>query len=142
MWVNKTYQLKRSMSQSFTLFLFESISAPIFKASQAVGKLGSSNSGIERSQLKKLINETVNQQLSSLDNKADRNSLEFIFYTKFYFLLVNFSGENCRFFICCVFNVYSNKKLRFSFFFLIVYSVNFIQYFSAFEDRRKIVEFS
>lgn len=117
MWVNKTYQLKRSMSQSFTLFLFESISAPIFKASQAVGKLGSSNSGIERSQLKKLINETVNQQLSSLDNKADRNSLEFIFYTKFYFLLVNFSGENCRFFICCVFNVYSNKKLRFSFFF-------------------------
>ena len=34
------------------------------------------------------------------------------------------------------------KKLRFSFFFLIVYSVNFIQYFSAFEDRRKIVEFS
>lgn len=142
MWINKTYQLKRSMSQSFTLFLFESISAPIFKASQAVGKLGSSNSGIERSQLKKLINETVNQQLSSLDNKADRNSLEFIFYTKFYFLLVNFSGENCRFFICCVFNVYSNKKLRFSFFFLIVYSVNFIQYFSAFEDRRKIVEFS
>lgn len=85
MWVNKTYQLKRSMSQSFTLFLFESISAPIFKASQAVGKLGSSNSGIERSQLKKLINETVNQQLSSLGNKADRNSLEFIFYTKFYF---------------------------------------------------------
>lgn len=110
MWVNKTYQLKRSMSQSFTLFLFESISAPIFKASQAVGKLGSSNSGIERSQLKKLVNETVNQQLSSLDNKADRNSLEFIFYTKFYFLLVNFSGETCRFFICCVFNVYSNKK--------------------------------
>ena len=113
MWVNKTYQLKRSKSQSFTLFLFESISAPIFKASQAVGKLGSSNSGIERSQLKKLINETVNQQLSSLDNKADRNSLEFIFYTKFYFLLVNFSGETCRFFICCVFNVYSNKKIAF-----------------------------
>lgn len=112
MWVNKTYQLKRSMSQSFTLFLFESISAPIFKASQAVGKLGSSNSGIERSQLKKLVNETVNQQLSSLDNKADRNSLEFIFYTKFYFLLVNFSGETCRFFIC-VFNVYSNKKIAF-----------------------------
>lgn len=141
MWVNKTYQLKRSMSQSFTLFLFESISAPIFKASQAVGKLGSSNSGIERSQLKKLINETVNQQLSSLGNKADRNSLEFIFYTKFYFLLVNFSGETCRFFICCVFNVYSKKNCVLVFF-LIVYSVNFIQYFSAFEDRRKMVEFS
>ena len=82
----------------YSLFWFVSVSAPILKASQAVGKPGSSNSGLKRSQLKKLITETVDLRLPSLDNKAVRNSLEFIFYTNFYFLLVNFGDGDFQVF--------------------------------------------
>lgn len=58
--------------------------ASISKASQAIGKSGSAHSGSERSQFKKLLTRlSITPLLVKPIN--GNNSLEFIFYTKFYF---------------------------------------------------------